>query len=140
MSGELVETDEDTHVGEAEGTDKRRLGRRALMLGTATGVGAAAALVAGASPAGAANGDTVTVGGSVIGTDPTEITNTGGTGIYGISDATSGITGYTAGVLGDSNSTSGVVGLANCLNGNGVMGISNLYTGLPFQGTGVVGE
>ena len=131
MSGELTEKDGIASSDACEDQDEPsgRLGRRALMLGVATGVGTAAALVVGASPVGAANGDTVTVGGSFTGTDATDITNTGGTGIYGTSAAASGITGYTAGVLGDSDTNSGVVGMTSA-SGNtspmgGVVGLTN---------------
>lgn len=155
MTGEPTERDgsEPTEKGDGNGKLTRKLGRRALMLGAATGAGAAAALVAGASPTGAANGDTVKVGGSFTGTDATEITNTHGTGIYGTSAAASGITGYTAGVLGGSDTNSGVVGLTSA-SGNkspmgGVVGVTNgtdsngvcgVDAGGAGSGAGVFGE
>ena len=151
-----MESNGTTPLAEGEGPDKPpgRLGRRALMLGAAAGVGGAAALVAGASPAGAANGDAVTVGGSFTGTDPTEITNTTGTGIYGVTDAASQLSG-TAGVVGDSNSNDGVLGLSSAADGvHGITtrgGQSGVYGddqstggygvyGYSFNATGVQGQ
>ena len=127
MSGELAEND---------GTIPK-LGRRALMLGAATGVGAAAALVAGASPARAGTGD----GGNVqLGQDnsgataTTYISTTGGDGLdattsadgsYGVNGESSGSGGI--GVLGQdfgsSTSGFGVYGFSNN-GGTGVYGIS----------------
>lgn len=153
MSGELVEQDGTTPLADGEGPDKPtgKLGRRALMLGAATGAGAAVALVAGASPAGALNGDTVTVGNSVSGTLPTKITNTDvGAGINGVCHATSGVGPGIAGIWGDSDSAPGVTGTSSSAsdagvfgynpNGIGTYGLSLGTSGLAMGLPGVMGE
>jgi hypothetical protein len=57
------------------------------MLGAVAGVAGAAGMVAAADPAEAANGDAVTVGGSISGSSTTQITTTGGDGMAGITSA-----------------------------------------------------
>jgi hypothetical protein len=91
--------------------------RRALVAGVVrAGVGAAA-LVAGAQPASAANGDTVTVRGSFTGSATTSISTSSGTGLAGTTSDFNGtgVTGTDAssgalGVLGTSTSGEGVRG------------------------------
>jgi hypothetical protein len=98
-----------------------KLGRRALMLGAATGMGAAVALVVGAQPAGA---DDTPV---LLGESNSE------TGTTTISNATSGaFTGNTSangghsGLHGNDTSTDGGYGVAgNSINGDGVNGTTS---------------
>lgn len=81
----------------------RRHSRRALFAGAVgAGVGAAAAMVAGAQPASAADGDTVTVGGSFTGTATTSISTSGGSGLAGSTSDASG-----AGISGLDTSSGG---------------------------------
>lgn len=93
-----------------------KYGRRTLMLGAAAGVGAVASLATKPDIA-AANGTPVELGDVNSATATTEVTTSSGSGLYGISEATSGITGYVGGVVGDSNTKYGVVGLSSVLNG-----------------------
>jgi len=126
----------------AGGTDQPtgKLGRRALMLGAATGAGATAALLAGASPAGAdnasghvsiangTNGSGNNAGSAVtsITADPGTTatfaaynTSSGGSGLYGAAVGSSDIANdYNAGVVGDSNAGDGVLGFSTGV-GNG---------------------
>ena len=109
MSGELTQKDGTVPTEGGEGPDKPtgKLGRRALMLGAATGVGAAAAVVAGASPAGAANGDAVLQGEVNTCSATTEVSTSAGSGLLGTinEDQTGLIGGLAAGVVGDVNGT-----------------------------------
>lgn len=142
MSGELAEQDGITPLTDGEGPDKPtgKLGRRALMLGAATGVGAAAAVVAGASPAGAANGDPVAQGQVNTCSATTEVSTSAGSGLLGTinEDQTGLLGGQAAGVVGDVNGTSGVIGLSGVHDG--VYGASHALSGITGLTAGVLGE
>lgn len=147
MSGELAEQDGITPLADDEGPDKPtgKLGRRALMLGAATGVGAAVAVVAGASPAGAANGDPVAQGEVNTCSATTEVSTSSGSGLLGtINEDQTGLLGslapgsQAAGVVGDVVGTSGVIGLSGDVNG--VYGVRHGLSGITGQTAGVLGE
>jgi hypothetical protein len=101
----------DENAGESNNTGGK-YGRRALMLGAAAGVGAAAVVAAKPQSASATEGNPVLAGQSNTATSTTEVSTSSGTGMKGISVDPSGIADYTAGVVGDSNTNPGVVGLA----------------------------
>src|SRR5262245_4721740 len=112
--------------------------RRAIL---AASVGGAAALVAGALgrplPARAANGDTVTVGGSFSGTSPTAITSSAGDAIQAFNTATTA-SGLFAHATATGNSTTyGVFGRSNSNEGIGVAGVNYAATGAT---RGVMGQ
>ena len=126
-----------------------KYGRRALMLGAAAGVGAAASLAAKPEIA-AANGTPVELGESNSATATTEVTTTSGnglmgqttdngqSGVYGVDDSSAG--GY--GVYGTSNEGTGVYGSATT-SGSGVSGYSNSgagVSGTSGMGPGVSGS
>ena len=157
MSGELAAKDGITPIADGEGPDKPtgKLARRALILGAATGVGAAAAVVAGASPAGATDGDVITVGGAFSGDTPSEIRTPTRTALRGICGGNGNFVGPYAGVYGESNSDLGVVGISNADDGvqgatsqagaSGVAGIDQSGGGVGVSarsnhGIGVYGE
>ena len=143
MSEELTEEEamiDTTEGGGDEATAK--YGRRALMVGAAAGVGAAASLIAGGDPAGATDGDAVLAGDSNTATATTEIATSDGiglqgvsadsSGLYGVSGTASGITGI-GGVVGDSSSQDGVVGKSS-----GAIGVYGVTTGV--SEAGVLGQ
>jgi hypothetical protein len=117
-----------------------RLGRRALMLGAAAaGAGVAVGLVAGAEPAGAANGGNVRLGASNnTASSSTIVTTSSGNGLQGATtdDGASGVCGLDSsdegayGVQGTSDIGTGVFGTTS--NGTGVLGQAG-------DGTGVLG-
>lgn len=131
--------------------------RRAVLgASAAAAAGAVAASLAAALPAAAANGATVTVGGSFEGTSPTTITNANGDALVGVNEhttaagvyghATSG-TGVAYGVFGRSESSSGVgVGgyaPTSSVNACGVRGTSvggSGVSGSSTTGVGVLGS
>ena len=101
-----MDDDQTNENGRRQDQPNGKLGRRALMLGAATGVGAAAALVAGASPARAGTGDggNVQLGQNNSGaTATTYISTTGGDGL----DATTSADG-SYGVNGESSGSGGI--------------------------------
>ena len=161
MSGELTEKDGITSsdVGEDQDKPTGKVGRRALMLGAAAGVGAAAAVVAGASPAEAGTGDggNVQLGQANTGADRDNLHHHKQR-VRPLRDIRSREAAFpdTAGVVGDSDSNDGVTGLSSYNNGvsgfiatggnNGVYGADNTpggahgVHGFPNAGTGVYGQ
>src|ERR1700722_2249897 len=112
------------------GSRRERLGRRALILGAATGAGATAAVIAGTEPAGAANGGDVLLGKSNKATATTTVSTTKGNGVEGKTSADGG-----SGLYGsDTSSGGGYAVYADSINGTGVYGQSGAE-----GGTGVLG-
>jgi hypothetical protein len=111
--------------------------RRTLMTSAAAaGVGVVAGMLMGANPAGAADGDTVTVGGSFSGDTTTLTTSGGGAALKGVDATTS--SGPGTGVSGQSTDNTGVSGTS--IQGQGVKGASEFgdgIQGLSAFGTGV---
>jgi len=114
----------------------RRAGTGAVALGIGV-LGASVATLAQASPALAANGDTVTVGGTFDGSDPTVLRNLTNTRtVLGVQSGSSGTA-----IAGGSASGEGVFGSSDSLYG--VHGTSNSATGVygdTLAGTGVQGD
>ena len=163
MSAELT-TKDPISSEEREGSNKPsgKLGRRALMLGAAAGVGAAASLAVGAQPAGA-DGTPVELGDNNTATGTTVVvkgasSGIGGTaalvgdsdednGVYGASSDYSGVVGRsvgnsgltsTAGVVGDSTTNEGVLGSSS--DESGVHGVSVGASGITGNTAGVLGD
>jgi hypothetical protein len=145
MSEELTESGESSTNGEGEGQDRPTglLGRRALMLGAVTGVGAAVALVAGATPAFAGNGTGADVqldeSNAEGNSTATAITTTFGDGLVVTTSqdsatavqATSSGEGGTGVVGTDSaSSTPGTGVFGSSQIGQGVWGMSQSYAGV----------
>jgi hypothetical protein len=111
--------------------------RRALLAGAIGGLAAwAASAVDRISPARATNGDTVTVGGTFTGSQPTSITNTAGDGIVAQNSSTAA-SGLFAHATAASGTTYGVFGRSNSTAGTGVAGVDYATSG---ANTGVYGE
>ncbi len=147
MSGELDEQDGTTPLADGEGPERPggKLGRRALMLGAASGVGAAAALVVAAGPAGAGtgNGGTVQLGEVNNGaTATTTVATSGPTGLQGITTLDGG-----QGLSGECDGAGGIgvygidAGSPPSNPGTGVhgVGVGQGVSGFSDAGTGVVG-
>ena len=122
--------------------------RRGLIAGVAAvGVGAAAALVTGAEPAGAADGSPVELGEENVASATTSIATSTGSGLDGSTGGSSGLSYGNAGVVGDSATTYGVIGVSSASSGvagfttsdaaSGVYGEN--YSGNGVYGTGVTG-
>jgi hypothetical protein len=138
--------------GPAQTADEtsRAVGRRGVLRATAAALAAAggAALIGkGATPAQAANGDTITVGNTFSGTATTELDVTGApvgfkvtnnlafTGIQGTSASGDGVSGNSTsgiGLVGRSSSGMGVFGSTDSSTNFGVMGTN-------FSGPGIAG-
>jgi hypothetical protein len=149
---------EEVHTMTATQSETKSTSRRALLAGALGGFGALAASAIGrASPVRAANGNTVTVGGSFTGTTVTTITTTGDHAIWGESDNHAGIFGKSnssLGVYGESTSYYGVQGFSSDFVGvrgssatsDGVQGEANdpdhsgVYGSNPAFGYGVAGS
>jgi hypothetical protein len=130
MSEELRQDSELSTENDEGGSHIERLGRRALMLGAATGAGAVAGLIAGADPAGAANGGDVLLGKTNKATATTTVSTTKGNAVEGKTSADSG-----RGLYGSDTSSGGGYGVyAASINGTGVYGQSGAE-----GGTGVLG-
>jgi len=92
--------------------------RRGLIAGVAAvGVGAAAALVTGAEPAGAADGSPVELGEENVASATTSIATSTGSGLDGSTGGSSGLNYGNAGVVGDSATTFGVIGVSSASSG-----------------------
>jgi hypothetical protein len=123
---------------DGDGRDKAisKYGRRALMLGAAAGMGAAASLVAGAESAEAANGGPVLLGEANSAKGTTSVTSTKGDGLSGITKADD----Y-GGVLGEDHSPGGGFGLQGYSDaGNGLYAQSVGGSGIPGYKAGVIGD
>jgi hypothetical protein len=151
MREELTKGDGVTTTESGEGQDKPsgRLGRRALMLSAAAGVGATAAMVAGADPASATEDRAVLAGESNTATSTTEVITSSGSGLYGVAGSPSGAP-ATAGVFGDSNTVAGAVGASSGSDGvqgmtthngsAGVYGEAGAASGITWSSAGVHGD
>ena len=108
--------------------------RRGLIAGVAAaGAGAAAGLLGAATPAGAANGDTITVGGSFTGSATTTVTTTAESALAGVTSADTW-----SGIAGSDNSSGGGQGVFGVSqHGIGVWGVNPDPSGL--LGTDVAG-
>ena len=105
-----------------EGAERgRTVSRRGALLalgGAAGGMGLAlASSVMSAEPAAAAQDGAVLAGESNTATSTTEVITSSGTGVYGISGTSSGISSEVAGVFGDSNGSHGVQGTSSAADG-----------------------
>jgi hypothetical protein len=119
---ESITGDTDLEVTRPDSPGDRR---HLLKVLGATAVGAVGASLVEASPAGAADGDTVIMGTTNTCTNTTSVESASGTGLYGTASSVSGLltTGEVAGVIGDSDTVQGVVGLSSLSNGvSGVTG------------------
>jgi hypothetical protein len=129
----------------SRGEEVGRYGRRALMLGAATGVGVAAGLVAGAEPASAAEDGAVLAGQINTATSNTAVSTSVGNGLEGDTsqNGESGVYGHDTssggghGVVGRSTNGNGVYGTASTAGQSGVYG--NDGSTAPFGGYGVQG-
>ncbi|HEV2362147.1 MAG TPA: hypothetical protein VGS21_10635 [Acidimicrobiales bacterium] len=108
------------------------LGRRALLLGAAAGgAGALTGVLAGASPAAAANGQSVLLGESNTATATTKITSTTA------GSAAFVVTGTLTGIVGQSSVG---VGVAGTTTANGTYGIHGIYLASGGGGAAVYGQ
>ena len=164
MSEQLTENDGVSNEGgQGQGDVTGKYGRRALILGAAAGVGAAASLAAKPDTAGA-NGTPVELGESNTATATTSVetsagsglvgvttanansgvygvdeSSAGGWGVYGQSDNGTGVEGYAGDTNGDTGVTAGVVGYSTSDAGEaGVYG-RFMSTGRDDNGYGVYG-
>jgi hypothetical protein len=144
----MTDQHQDTEVSATAGEGEShlvRLGRRALMLGAATGAGVAVGTIAGTEPAGAANGHDVILGETNVATAPTSITNKKTTSLVGACAAPAGDNKTAIGVNGTSTNGYGVrgdseglfAGVGGYASGNGASGVYGQGTGP--NGYGVYG-
>jgi hypothetical protein len=120
----------------ANGTVETNSRRMLMTSAAAAGAGIVAGMLVEANPAGAADGETITVGGSFIGDTTTLTTSGGGAALTGV-DATTSAGGGT-GVMGQSTDNTGVSGTS--IQGPGVKGSSEFGNGIQGAsafGTGV---
>jgi hypothetical protein len=119
--------------------EKKSPSRRALLTGALGGLGALAASAIGrASPARAANGETVLVGGAYSATGITSIDTIDQTAFFGLSANTNALAIF-GNAYASTGQATGVAGTSNASAGRGVFGMNNRPSGVGVYATNSTG-